>query len=140
MNAAAQADQEARRLETLDLAGLREVWRSQFGLPWPKHRSADLLRRLLAWRIQAEALGGLDRATRRTLLGSGPVRVPGPVLSPGVRLTREWKGRLWDVEVIADGFLFEGKRYDSLSEVARQITGSRWNGPRFFGLRKGAGQ
>lgn len=134
MRAAAQADQEARRLETLDLAGLREVWRRRFGPPWPKHRSADLLRRLLAWRIQAEALGGLDRATRRTLLGSGPV------LSPGVRLTREWRGRLCDVEVIADGFLFEGKRYDSLSEVARQITGSRWNGPRFFGLRKGAGQ
>lgn len=57
-----------------------------------------------------------------------------------MRLTREWKGRLCDVEVIADGFLFEGQRYDSLSEVAREITGSRWNGPRFFGLRKGAGQ
>lgn len=140
MNPAAQADQEAKRLEGLDLAGLREVWRSRFGPPWPRHRSADLLRRLLAWRIQAEALGGLDRATRRTLLGASPVRAPGPVLSPGVRLTREWKGRLCDVEVIADGFLFEGKRYDSLSEVARQITGSRWNGPRFFGLRKGVGQ
>lgn len=95
---------------------------------------------MLAWRIQAKAQGGLDRAARRAVLGSGPVRAPGPTLSPGVRLTREWKGRLCDVEVIADGFLFEGQRYDSLSEVARQITGSRWNGPRFFGLRKGGGQ
>lgn len=133
-------DQEARALEELGLQELREVWRKHFGRTWPQHRSADLLRRLLAWRIQAKAQGGLDRAARRAVLGSGPVRAPGPVLSPGVRLTREWKGRLCDVEVIADGFLFEGQRYDSLSEVAREITGSRWNGPRFFGLRKGAGQ
>ncbi len=133
-------EETARRLETLTLQDLREEWRARFGPPSPKHRSPDLLRRLIAWRVQAEIEGGLDRETRRALLRSAPARPAGPVLSPGVRLTREWKGRPYDVEVTADGFMFEGQRYDSLSEVARQITGSRWNGPRFFGLRKGAGQ
>lgn len=66
------------------------------------------------------------------------MRAPGPVLTPGVRITREYRGRRCDVEVLADGFLYEGQAYDSLSEIAREITGVRWNGPRFFGLRKEA--
>lgn len=132
------ANAEARHLSTLTLQELRVRWCSLYGLPCPKLRSADLLRRLLAWRLQAEAEGGLDRETRRILLGKSRVKAPGPLLTPGVRLSREWRGRVCDVEVVADGFRYDDKPYASLSEVAREITGVRWNGPRFFGLRKDA--
>ena len=127
-----------RQLETLSLQELRVRWGDLYGLPCPRLRSSELLRRLLAWRLQAEAEGGLDRETRRILLGKAKAKAPGPVLTPGVRLSREWRGRVCDVEVVGHGFLYEGKPYASLSEVAREITGVRWNGPRFFGLRKDA--
>ena len=130
------ANSEARHLATLTLQELRVRWCSLYGLPCPKLRSADLLRRLLAWRLQAEAEGGLDRETKRILLSKTKAKAPGPVLTPGVRLSREWRGRVCDVEVVGEGFVYEGKAYASLSEVAREITGVRWNGPRFFGLRK----
>lgn len=91
-----------------------------------------------SWKVQAEAEGGLDRETRRVLLSKAWAKDPGPMLTPGVRLSREWRGRVYDVDVVGDGFLYEGKPYASLSEVAREITGVRWNGPRFFGLRKDA--
>jgi hypothetical protein len=132
------ANAEARQLGTLSLQDLRVRWCSLYGLPCPKLRSADLLRRLLAWRLQAEAEGGLDRDTRRFLLSNAKAKAPGPMLTPGVRLSREWRGRVCDVDVVGDGFLYEGKPYGSLSEVAWAITGVRWNGPRFFGLRKEA--
>lgn len=132
------ANAEARSLGTLTLQELRVRWCRAYGLPCPKLRSADLLRRLLAWRLQAAAEGGLDRDTRRILLSKTKAKAPGPMLTPGVRLTREWRGRVCDVEVVGDGFLYEGRAYASLSEVAREITGVRWNGPRFFGLRKEA--
>ena len=133
------AEAEVMRLEVMDLAALRAFWVERFGAPHPRHRSPDLLRRLMAWRIQEAVSGGLDRATRKAVMGTGRLKAPGPVLTPGVRLTREWKGRRCDVEVIDGGFLYEDTRYDSLSEVARKITGTRWNGPRFFGQRDGAG-
>jgi hypothetical protein len=132
------ANAEARQLATLTLQELRVRWCGLYGLPCPKLRSADLLRRLLAWRLQAEVEGGLTKETRRILLSKTRAKAPGPILTPGVRLSREWRGRVCDVEVVGDGFLYEGKPYDSLSEVARKITGVRWNGPRFFGLRKEA--
>ncbi len=132
------ANAEARHLGALTLQELRVRWCSYYGLPCPKLRSADLLRRLLAWRLQAEVEGGLDRDTRRILLGKTRAKAPGPLLTPGVRLSRDWRGRVCDVEVVADGFRYEDKAYASLSEVAREITGVRWNGPRFFGLRKDA--
>ena len=134
----AAAYDEARALEGLGLQDLRARWCALFGAPHPPLRSPDLLRRLLAWRIQARAEGGLDRETSRLLLSSKRVKAPGPVLTAGVRISREWRGRVCDVEVEGDGFLFEGRRFNSLSEVAREITGVRWNGPRFFGLRKDA--
>jgi hypothetical protein len=132
------ANVEARQLATLTLQELRLSWCGLYGLPCPKLRSADLLRRLLAWRLQAEVEGGLTKETRRILLSKTRAKAPGPILTPGVRLSREWRGRVCDVEVVGEGFLFEGKPYASLSEVAREITGVRWNGPRFFGLRKEA--
>lgn len=124
-----------QRLETADLRELRDEWERRYGASH-RLRSADLLRRILAWRIQAAAEGGLDRATRSMLAGkpAGPENL----LSAGSVITREWKGERHDVEVAESGFIYRGERWNSLSEVARAITSTRWNGPRFFGLREAA--
>ena len=129
-------EREVEALTCLDLAGLRESWRSRFGLP-PLLRSPDLLRAALAWRMQAEALGGLDAATRRALRRPPRIRPEPQRPATGTRLAREWKGERHEIEVQTDAILYGGQRYASLSEVARAITGARWNGPRFFGLRSG---
>lgn len=128
---------EVRALETLDLRGLRDEWRRRYGDP-PKLRSTGLLARLLAWRIQADAFGGLDAATIRKLTTEQP---PPPRHShaPGTRICREWQGQRHEVEVLEKGFRYDGEEFQSLSEIARSITGTRWNGPKFFGLREAAG-
>ena len=127
---------ELQSLEAMDLEGLRGAWRERYGEP-PALRSQDLLRRMLAWRIQVDAAGGLSPQLRVTLSCSAN-RSWGPKLAPGAKLGREWRGVRYDVEVVTDGILYQGRTYDSLSAVARQITGVRWNGPRFFGLRSTA--
>lgn len=134
MKKADRITEEVRALERLDLRGLRDEWRRRYGAP-PKIRSKELLARLLAWRIQADAFGGLDATTIR-LLKSDRLPPPRPTLAPGTRLTREWQGRRHDVDVLEKGFRYAGGDYRSLSEVARTITGTRWNGLRFFGLRE----
>ena len=126
--------EEVRALLDLDLEGLRAEWRRRVGPP-PTLRSPELLRRMLGWRIEAAASGGLDAETRRRLRRPATTKAPSLAPMPGTRLAREWKGVTHEVEVIADGYIHAGARYRSLSEVARTITGSRWNGPRFFGLR-----
>jgi hypothetical protein len=126
--------EEVQALARLDLEGLRAEWRGRYGVT-PILRSHDLLRRNLAWRIQAEAYGGLDADLKEALLRKGRPTA-GPALRAGMRLAREWQGRRYEVEVENDGVLFQGERYESLSSVARAITGVRWNGPRFFGLRQ----
>jgi hypothetical protein len=125
---------EVRALEHLNLHGLRDEWRRRYGEP-PKMRSTELLARLLAWRIQSDAFGGLDAATIR-LLTSEQSPPPRPALSAGSQLTREWQGRVHEVDVLDSGFRYDGRDYRSLSHVARNITGTRWNGLRFFGLRE----
>ncbi len=135
MTAAVQAQVEA--LMHLDLEGLRAVWARDWG-PVPKLRSVDLLRYLLAWRIQAQALGGLDRDTRGVLARTGALAVEGQHLGVGARLTRSWKGRRIDVVVVENGFRWEDRTFASLSACATAIAGTRWNGPRFFGLREAA--
>ncbi len=125
---------EVRALEALDLHGLRSEWRKRYGDP-PKMRSKTLLARLLAWRIQADAFGGLDATTIR-LLKSDHLPPPKPALPPGSRISREWQGRRHEVDVLEKGFRYAGTEYRSLSEIARSITGTRWNGLRFFGLRE----
>jgi hypothetical protein len=127
-----QAAAIVAQLIDMPLAGLRAEWQRRYGPP-PKHRAADLLRRVLAWRIQAEVFGNLDAPTRRIL--SKEQNVLRPAAQPGMRLAREWAGRRYEVVVIESGVVFEGQTFGSLSEVARHITGRRWNGPRFFGLR-----
>ena len=132
-----EVETEVERLMLLGLPGLREAWPRRFGAP-PKIRSAELLRRLLAWKLQEEAYGGLDAETRKAL-GKKAVVLRGPQLGAGARLVREWKGERHEVEVVDDQtVVYRDETYASLSEVARAITGSRWNGPRFFGLRGGA--
>ena len=125
---------EVRALEGLGLEGLRDEWRGRYGAP-PKLRSPELLRLALAWRMQSEVLGGLDRDARAGLRRASIRAKAPPALSIGVRLVREWKGVRHEVVVVEDGFLHHGRAYKSLSQIARSITGARWNGPRFFGLR-----
>lgn len=135
MTGLANVAQEVEVLERLDLAGLRAMWRDRYGAP-PKLRSIELMRLSLAWRLQAEALGGLDHRTRRQLQRRGPVKAEGLGLGIGAILRREWQGRVVEVVVEADGFRWNNQNWPSLSAVATAITGTRWNGPRFFGLRQ----
>ena len=128
-------EREIEALARLDLDGLRAVWGQRFGST-PRLRSVELLRLSLAWRIQAITLGGLDRDTRRQLQRRGPVKVEGLQLGVGTRLRRVWQGQTIEVVVEADGFRFGDKVFASLSAAATAIAGSRWNGPRFFGLRQ----
>ncbi|MEL1251186.1 DUF2924 domain-containing protein [Aurantiacibacter gilvus] len=122
------------RLEGMSLDILREEWRRRYGAP-PPLRSEPIMRQLLAWRIQSTALGGLDAETKRLLARTGPVEAEGKHLGTGAVLTRSWKGREVRVTVEAEGFRWEDQLFPSLSAAATAIAGSRWNGPRFFGLR-----
>ena len=137
MTAGADIVRDVEALEHLDLEGLRALWRDRFGTR-SRLRSPELLRLSLAWRMQAEALGGLDHETRRRLRRRGRVQAEGLELGVGAKLRREWQGRRVEVEVEADGFRWEDRTYASLSAVATAIAGSRWNGPRFFGMRQPA--
>jgi len=126
--------EEVQALERLDLDGLRAFWRERYGPP-PGLRSRELLGLMLAWRIQAEALGGLDPAARRRLKRKGPLEAEGLHLGVGARIRREWRGDVVEVEVAESGFRYNGRLYRSLSAAATAIAGVKWNGPRFFGLR-----
>jgi hypothetical protein len=130
----AQASRLVAEVSSLDLEGLREFWRGRYGAP-PPLRSVALLRLQLAWRLQAEAHGGLDAETRRLLSRSGPTEPEGRQLGVGAILQRNWKGRRVEVVVEESGFRYEDRVFPSLSAAASAIAGSRWNGPRFFGLR-----
>jgi hypothetical protein len=142
---AAALANEIAHLRALDLAGLRARWRSLTGRTAPAHVPRMLLLQVLAYRVQAAALGDLDPVTARVLdrlaaEGRSSMRVQVLVpdrigIRPGTVLVREWDGTPQRVMVLADGFAWNGTTYQSLSQVARAITGTRWNGPRFFGLR-----
>lgn len=128
----AEIEGQVNALEKMRLAELREFWRNQWGAP-PKLRSAQLLRLIIAWRLQAAVEGGLDPPTTARLRHNG---IPRPQLPIGTRLTREYRGVLYSVEIEAGGVTYLGRRFRSLSHVASEITGAHWNGPRFFGLRR----
>ncbi len=137
-------DSEIARLRGLDVGGLRARWHTMFRRRAPPHLPRHLLFRMLAYRLQADHLGDLDSETRRLLDRSGdPIEIGRLAaernhrqtkLRPGTLLTREWDGHLQRVMVLADGFAWNGKTYRSLSQVAFAMTGTRWSGPRFFGL------
>jgi len=140
-------ENEIARLRGLDIGDLRARWHMTFRRPAPPHLPRHLLFRVLAYRLQADRLGDLDPDCRRLLerIGAGSTETIERLVAarhrsrtavrPGTLLTREWNGHLQQVRVLADGFSWNGKIYPSLSKVACAITGSRWNGPRFFGLR-----
>ena len=123
---------QVRALEAMDLEQLRAEWRRRWGAS-PRLRSPELLAFMIAWRLQSEAFGGLELITRRDLRRAPDAR-PRTSLAPGVRLAREWRGERCEVEVVENGFRYQGEVYASLSKIAGVITGTKWNGPRFFGL------
>jgi hypothetical protein len=136
-------------LEGLDLDGLRRQWRAQLGGEPPTHLPRWLLMRGLAYRLQSDAFGGLDKSIRR-ILRSGredgvgapfdrraPQMRDGVALKVGALLVREWKGKLERVMILEEGFAWNGQTFGSLSQIAKAMTGTNWNGHRFFGLRQG---
>jgi hypothetical protein len=154
---------ELAELERLSLDDLRLRWRNHWGRLAPAHLSRGLVLRVMAYRLQAEAFGDLHRKTIRMLdrladdaadrlasngsstpdpdHGVGAAALPGRhtsdplILKPGALLIREWQGRIERVTVVGDGFAWNGATYTSLSAAAFAITGTKWNGHRFFGVR-----
>jgi hypothetical protein len=153
---------ELAELERLSLDDLRLRWRNNWGRLAPAHLSRGLLFRVMAYRLQAEAFGDLDRkavgllermtngaAEKLTANGSGTlgsdveskissarVAYEPLILKPGALLIREWQGRLERVTVVDHGFAWNGTTYASLSAAAFGIAGTKWNGHRFFGVRR----
>jgi hypothetical protein len=135
MTEASDLAPEIDRLASLDLEALHSLWHQRFGTRL-RLRSPELMRLLIAWRLQAECLGGLDPETEHLLRRRGRPQAEGLELGVGARLRREWQGKTIEVVVEADGFRCDDRMYPSLSAAATAIAGSRWNGPRFFGLRR----
>lgn len=130
---------EIARLLEFDRQACLVRWRDVFGESAPKHVSVRLMQKVLAHEVQTKAFGGIPRRMRRGLqavaAGQQANNTTGH-MSPGSRLMREWNGRTHEVEVLVDGFLWKGRRFRSLSAVAREITGARWSGPRFFAAQR----
>ena len=141
-------EDEIAHLRGLDLKGLRARWQSVWQRPAPDHLPRHLLFAIIAYRIQADCFGDLDHETRqlldRTDARDSRAAMAARLISfdqkrtelmPGTILVREWDRQSQRVMVMSDGFAWNGQTYDSLSKVAFAITGTNWNGPRFFGLR-----
>jgi hypothetical protein len=130
-------------LKSSPIKALKQQWRLLYSSEPPHRVSRELLTRAVGYRIQEEALGGLKPSTRKLLerlandarCGRALKIAPAAPASAGTVLMREWQGATHEVRVLDRGVLYKRKRYRSLSEVARLITGSRWSGPLFFGLR-----
>lgn len=141
----AQLESDLKALPDLPRSELQQRWVELYETPCPAQISRRILTRALAYRMQEQALGGLDALALRRLaraerdLAAGrPVAAPAPKIKPGTRLLREWNGKVHEVIVLERGVRYRDQLWPSLSAVAREITGTRWSGPRFFGLVKGA--
>jgi hypothetical protein len=134
---------EISRLSGLPLKELKAAWSAEFRREVPKGMWKDLLLRTLAWRLQEKVFGGHDGAILKLLEELGQKR-PGDQrcqrLKTGTVLIRDFEGVRHTVSIVPGGFVWQDKTYSSLSAIARIITGTNWNGPRFFGLREGRGQ
>ena len=134
---------EIERVRSLSGFALRRRWQAVFGRAAPQQLTADLMRRMIANRLQEEAFGTFDRATLKLL--DGLARRDGSRsaernLKTGTVLVRDYQGRRHTVTVAPEGYVWEGQPYSSLSVIARAITGTAWSGPRFFALKSSAGQ
>ena len=136
-------------LEGLDLDGLRRQWRAHLGGEAPAHLSRWLLLKVLAYRLQSDVFGDIDKSIRRILRSRKVDGVGAPFdrrapqtrqgfgLKAGALLVREWNGRLERVMILDEGFAWNGQTFGSLSQIAKAMTGTNWNGHRFFGLQQG---
>jgi Protein of unknown function (DUF2924) len=142
-------EDEIAHLRGLDIRGLRARWQNVLQRSAPGHLPRHLLFAIIAYRIQADCFGDLDHETRQVLDRTAAAESGATIsvrlmnfdqkrteLAPGTVLVREWDRQSQRVMVMADGFAWNGETYDSLSKVAFAITGTNWNGPRFFGLRE----
>ncbi|WP_166298062.1 DUF2924 domain-containing protein [Bradyrhizobium sp. 2S1] len=143
-----KVEAELDRLPTMPIVQLRARYRELFRTEPPKAFGPDLLRRSIARHIQEKAYGGLSREHQRMLnqlvkaartKPNGRIEVPRRI-KPGSELVRTWNRRTYRVMVMEDGFAYDGKTFTSLSEIATAITGTKWSGPRFFGLRSSPAQ
>ena len=142
-------EDEIAHLRDLDLKRLRARWQNEFGRLAPEHLTRHLLFRIIAYKVQADRLGDLDAETLKVLRQAAGLEARPPAVSralaefdqrrfappSGTILVREWDRKSHRVMVMPKGFAWNGRIFASLSQVAFAITGTKWNGPRFFGLR-----
>jgi hypothetical protein len=138
-------DSLERSLAVIDSADRNELaglFQAEFGREPAPRASLDLMRQNLAWAAEAKAAGETARKRRQKLIKALDRQVNGkPIRSalpyrPGTRLIREWQGTVYEVTVLENGFAWEGRTYSNLSRIATEITGTKWSGPRFFGLKE----
>jgi hypothetical protein len=141
----AELQQKLEELPRLDRKNLLGLWLELFGRPAHPRLRREILVPVLAYRMQEKAFGGLKPSTCKRLrrlaeefATNTKPSAASPRLKPGTRIVREWQGQLHEVSVLDSGFEYQGNRFRSLSEIAGRITGTRWSGPLFFGLKKRA--
>ena len=133
-------DECIKGLSLMTAAQVKAEWHRVFGRPMPPALGVALMTRAIAARYQEQAFGGLTKAELRQLATQArkdqrhPRGTRAPTITPGTWLSRAWHGEVHEVVVLESGYEHRGKRYSSLSAIARQITGAKWSGPRFFGL------
>lgn len=132
--------QQIAQFNDMGRAELRVAWVNAFGDAPPTFLSMGFMRKALVWQSQAQLYGGLKAEVKRALMDAGQGKKTVAPPAHGARLVREWNGRRYQVDVAEDGFIMDGRRYKSLSELARRITGTRWSGPRFFGITSKTGR
>jgi hypothetical protein len=136
---ASAVEAEVARIQSMSKYELIVLWRKTIGSEPPRALTKDLIGRYLAYRVQERAFGALDRQTKEFLDALARGRAPDMPrprrLKPGTVVVREYQGERHTVTIGTDGFIWREKTYPSLSMIAREITGTGWNGPRFFGVR-----
>jgi hypothetical protein len=133
--AASDLEAELDRIAAMNIKELRSLWREREGREAPSGFSKDLIARALAYAVQEEQLGGLSKELKKLLTQPNAQIEPPRRIKVGSVIAREYAGARHEVFVVKDGFSWQGRTYPSLSAIAKEISGTRWNGPRFFGLR-----
>ena len=128
-------EQAIAAIDQLDRGECLDRLREAFDRSPPKHLSLQFMKRVLIWDLQNQILSGVSAKTERRLKQIAAGQSVPTTAKPGSHLVREWNGRTYQVEVVDDGYVMDGKTWRSLSAIARHITGARWSGPRFFGVQ-----